>query len=137
MKLRLAKKILKAGQLYNRQHRNRAAVRVCRWARGHNDALYLRALRFQPSQFVIVDDVMDLDRERLEGIAMRKAAGVPEPAPAPPGPPKPVYRRDGQVHSFDALPWPGMDRRHNLTRKRYDARYAGERPAPARRTSGG
>ncbi len=136
MKLRLAKKILKGGRLYTRHQRDLSAIRVCHWARGHNDALYLRALQAWPECFVVADDAMDLDRERLEGIAQRKVRGISEPAPLPEEPPRPVYRKDGQVHSFEALPWPGMDRRHNLTRKRYDARYAGARPAPSR-TSGG
>lgn len=41
---------------------------------------------------------------------------------------RPVYRRDGQIHSFDALPFPGSGKR--LTRAQYDARYGGARPEP-------
>lgn len=67
------------------------------------------------------DSVLDLKVEQMEGRAHVERPIVPVDET------RPVFRRDGQVHSFDAAPWPGQRR---LTRAQYDARYGGARPEP-------
>lgn len=131
MNLRIAHKVLKAPYRYNFQQQNNAAHRLYRYARLHDRFKAISALSLKPAQFVVIDDSLDLKREQLEGQVDRERLGVSEPAPVDPSaPPRPVYRRDGQVHAFDALPWPGKDKRHHLTRARYDARYGNNRPIP-------
>lgn len=46
--------------------------------------------------------------------------------------PKPFYRRDGQVHNFGALPWPG---KLGGDHKKYDAWFDYTRPEPKRNVS--
>ncbi len=76
------------------------------------------------------DSWSDLTREKLEHevkMGGRKAPPIVESDP------RPVYRRDGQIHNFSAEPGPyvamGFGRR--LTRRQYQARYGGSRPEPA------
>ncbi len=114
-----------AGQSY------RAAMRLFAWAGGHNESLRHEVGYMIPANRVRIDDSFDLARETAGGRADRKAYGIPEPKPAPVSVvPAPVFRRDGQTHNFNALPFPGRDPRHSLTRKQYDARYQGARPVP-------
>ncbi len=81
------------------------------------------------------DSWADLKREELEGKISR--AGAPQ-VEAPALPPaelarKPIYRRDGQIHNFNAKPWPGRDGKpafKTMTSAQYEARYGGARPEP-------
>ncbi len=131
MNLRIAHKVLKSPGRYSPQQQNSAAHRLYRYVRRHDRYKALKALYLKPVKFVVVDDSLDLKREQLEGQIMRENVGAPEPLPADPNaPPRPVYRKDGQIHAFDSIPWPGKDKRHHLTRARYDARYGNNRPIP-------
>jgi hypothetical protein len=71
------------------------------------------------------DSYLDLKLEAIEGRRMR---GYEAPEPAAVGPATPVFRSDGQIHNFAAIPFPGTGRK--LTKAQYDARYAGARPRP-------
>jgi hypothetical protein len=80
------------------------------------------------------DGRLSLLRERLDGRNARQAAGflpVPPPDPTAPAPGapdrRPVFRKDGQVHSFEAASW-GKP----FTRAQYDARHERYRPVPLR-----
>ena len=76
---------------------------------------------------VEADSWLDLKGEELEG--RRERGGAPAVPITPETARKPVYRKDGQVHNFGALPVPGNKHRP-LTRAQYAARYGGARPVP-------
>jgi hypothetical protein len=75
------------------------------------------------------DGRMSLYREALEGRNMREDAGLPIDPPyvAAKEEHAPIYRKDGQIHNFEALSF-----RKPFTRKQYEARYAGHKPVPKR-----
>jgi hypothetical protein len=78
------------------------------------------------------DSWADLKKHELEGKIERAEAGVPEPPKEDPAasaaPPKPIFRRDGQVGNLNALPFPGQKPRPTLAQ--LNARTGGARPAP-------
>lgn len=78
------------------------------------------------------DSWADLKTEAVEHRIKSGIEGAPPPAPVDEK--KPVYRRDGQIHNFAAVPYPGSGRR--LTRAQYDARYGGARPEPKHSVAG-
>lgn len=91
----------------------------------------LVVLQNQPIEEVVVDSYLDLTRERLEGERLREENRIVV-HPVVHETPQPVYRRDGQVHNFNAVPMPGINPKRNLTVARYKARYLDERPRPVR-----
>lgn len=100
------------------------------WSLGHRveDAAVELARDAFPE--VEEDSWLDLRGHKLDGVASGQRDREDAPSPAAEGEsPKPVYRRDGQVHNFGALPYPGTKR---MTRAQYDARYGGRRPVPKR-----
>lgn len=75
------------------------------------------------------DSWADLKKEELEA-KIERGGAASLPATAGTEAPKPFYRRDGQVHNFAALPFPGQKKR--LTRAQHEARMGGARPEPKR-----
>jgi len=128
MNRRTAKKVLKRGRPYTDLQLFRACLRLARYHRGRDEAREVQILRSIPYAFVEVDGALDLRRERLQGKKARRERGIPEPAQTQQlaGP---VYRRDGQVHNFNAVNW-NVAEKEEMTRKRYEARYGGANPAP-------
>ena len=109
MKLRVAKKILKAPDAYNHQQRYRAAHRLYRQASTFKDGeLAFIALLLKPQTSFVRDEELDLRFELFQlqierGEQPTLRSGM---VPVPPIERKPVYRGDGQVHNFNAMPYP-------------------------------
>jgi hypothetical protein len=139
--LRIAKKVLK------HQHRKReyklvysgqqcyfAAHRLFRYASRFELAkLALQALRLKPQNSFQVDDQVDLKYELLIGQEGRRETLTCSRAKVVPPPPinKPAYRRDGQVHNFNCLPYPGA-KQNKITLARYQMRDQNHRARPRR-----
>lgn len=75
------------------------------------------------------DSWLDLRGHKADGVKEGQREREDAPQPTEGEPPKPFYRRDGQVHNFGALPFPGKKR---MTVAQYEARYGGRRPVPKR-----
>lgn len=80
---------------------------------------------------------LSLFKEKLDGRNAREDIGLPPvpPTPPPSDTPRPVFRKDGQIHNFSAAsghPATGRNRNKKgpFTREQYDARYGGNRPVP-------
>jgi hypothetical protein len=111
MNFRTAKKVLKDPDRYTTQQRYHAAHRLYRFASTFkNGEAGFFALSLKPQKTFHADDTLDLRYEYF--LAKWDAL---EPIDFPPGEVvvpqlnihKPVRRKDGQVHSFDAIPFPG------------------------------
>ncbi|HVT63136.1 MAG TPA: hypothetical protein VHD33_06600 [Legionellaceae bacterium] len=129
MNLRIAKKILAhQNNNYNKdlvrkqpdfygnytgQQKLLAAHRIFRYASKYGKGkLALDALHLKPPESFQPDDQMDLKFERLIGQYGRGETliiNTKEFTPPPSDQSKPVYRKDGQIHNFNAIPWPGME----------------------------
>jgi hypothetical protein len=76
------------------------------------------------------DSWADLKKEELQAKIERGGAPAPTAgATTETGAPKPFYRKDGQIHNFNALPFPGHKRKR-LTAAQHEARLGGARPSP-------
>lgn len=109
MNLRTAKKVAKDPDAYTEHQRSRAAHRLYRRASTFKDGeAGFFALLLKPQGSFREDEQLDL---RYEVFSMQIERGeqpvfAPGPVSVPGSNGKPVYRRDGQVHNFDALPYP-------------------------------
>jgi hypothetical protein len=110
MKIRIAKKVFKDPDRYSAQQRFHAAHRMYRAARAFVDAhLALMALMLKPQRSFRNDDSLDL---RYEQLTLLFESGKLKVLPAgevqvpQENINKPVYRRDGQAHNFNATPFP-------------------------------
>ena len=111
MKLRVAKKVLKAPDRYTGQQRYDAAHRLYRQATTQkNGWTGFAALTLKPQRSFHEDDTLDLRLEYFQSLFDRG-----DEVNFPPGEvvvptlnaDKPIYRRDGQVANMAAIPYPG------------------------------
>lgn len=114
MNLRISKKVLKDPDRYSHQQRTRAAHRIYTCASTFKDGeLGLMALLLRPQNSFTEDDQLDLRFEvftcQLERgeqpLFARGEVVIPKENLN-----KPVFRKDGQVHNFNALQMPGSHR---------------------------
>jgi hypothetical protein len=150
VKKRVAKKILKnqhrqrpmrrqtdgsylaSRPVYSDQQKNLAAHRLFRPACRHGDAkLAWAALKLKPDNSFTVDDQVDLKYEWLKGQELRREKLTISTKDIVPPPPvaKPAFRRDGQVHNFGAIPFPGQERKQPSL-ARYQVRDQNRRARP-------
>jgi hypothetical protein len=110
MKLRIAKKVLLDPDQYSGQQRYAAAHRLFRRASTFKDgSAGYAALMLKPQRSYHEDDQLDLRMESFQADldAGREPVFEPGEVVVPPvDQKKPVFRRDGQVHNFNALPFP-------------------------------
>jgi len=111
VKLRIAKKVLKDPDRYTGQQRYAAAHRLFKRASTFRDGAYgFCALLLKPQRSFHNDDQLDLRLEEFQSMYDRgeKIKFAPGEVVIPQlNIDKPVYRRDGQVHNFAVLPFPG------------------------------
>lgn len=123
MNRRQSKKVLnlRFERWYTDQQVYSAALRIARYCRaGGDEEGEIDAIRSIPYEHIQVDGALDLRVEGLEG--------KPVIPVLPDAPRTPVYRKDGQIHNFNAI---GVEEpKHHLTRKRYDAYFGAARPVP-------
>jgi len=110
MKLRVAKKVARDPSRYSGQQVYDAAHRLYRRAAQFKDgAAALEALKLRPDASFTTDDDQYLRREQLLGMEERGESLVYHPAiEVPVNNMKPAFRKDGQAHNFNALPFPGQ-----------------------------
>lgn len=109
MNLRVAKKVLADPDRYSHQQRYDAAARLYRRASTFKDGpAGYAALYLKPQRSFHDDDQLDLRFEAfLADVDVdREIDFPPGPVYVPPAEGKPIYRRDGQVQNFNALPFP-------------------------------
>jgi hypothetical protein len=134
MNRRLAKKVLKAPSRYDGHQKNGAAHRLFRAAsRAGDGVLAFRALRLKPRDSFATEDQVDLKFQKLLGQHERGEQLTVSTKDVLPPPPvsKPAFRRDGQVHNFAAIPFPGQERRQP-TLTQYQVRDQNHRARPKR-----
>ncbi len=128
MNRRQAKKVLKKGYPYTDLQLFHACLRLARYHQGRDPKREIEVLSSIPYAFIEVDGALDLRKERLEG-RNRTRGQLALMAMEPPIQRGPVYRRDGQIHNFNVRS-DVEGEKDRMTRKRYEARYAGNKPVP-------
>ena len=116
MNLRIAKKVLADPDRYSHQQRYDAAHRLFRRASTFKDGpAGYTALYLKPQRSFHEEDQLDLRFELFQAAIDADAEIVFAPGPVviPPAEGKPMYRRDGQVQNFNALPFPSKVKWNN------------------------